>query len=387
MEIILIYPLCYSIRMYFSQRNMRKFVRSFFKKTARMLRISYFMFGKLYVDENYGLVPKSLKGYVLMLKFSSSSSSSEISRNSQHLALKNDITYVRVPNTDHIKVISGNKMLVKVDKYNRILEKINKDSPMRNTNKTRVVTIPPMFRLRVIAMLIMFCVVAIARVTIVLALTATIGSYSNKIMDRDVDGKEDIVTLLIGFNILYYVNKIFKIIRSNHVLSHLVAMTLNAVASLVIIGLIGDYMNNIIHLTIPLLDYKGYLYYKIVTGSLIITIISLVARIVPDFINIEYIKSLYHLDIETPFTEAKNKTLPFLSRLLVSLIIELIVNKLLIIDINPIYTKTYSRGMVFILPVILPIIFKVKNLVVNKIRHEEYVIGQSIHNFENNNQQ
>ncbi|TGO18603.1 hypothetical protein BPAE_0375g00050 [Botrytis paeoniae] len=171
-----------------------------FRRCARLLRLTWFMFDERKPDEEGQIVRRSWKDY-----FTSSKSQHAEDMKDDDVKLIHDGRYVRAPASDQIKLPKGTKTFLEVDRDNRRLDGV-KDSfdglHGRNPENYKLVYVPPWFRLRISTFILSIWLFAAATGVCFTIVPLVFGRYIfAKIIPADVR-KNDVYAFSIGIYIL-----------------------------------------------------------------------------------------------------------------------------------------------------------------------------------------
>jgi E3 ubiquitin-protein ligase DOA10 len=161
--------------------------RWWFKITARMLRLSSFLFGTRVPDEE-GSIPFSE-----ILKFKRRPSIEEVVRDSFHP----NGSFLRVPATDTIPLHRRKQMLIPVTEDNRRLDGLEETDELRNDMDFRVVYVPPHFSTRIT---ILFAWMWVYSVILGLSVTLVPCTSPSDIVDDSTSGSTNLPHLFRSRN-------------------------------------------------------------------------------------------------------------------------------------------------------------------------------------------
>ncbi|TGO57247.1 hypothetical protein BOTNAR_0205g00130 [Botryotinia narcissicola] len=171
-----------------------------FRRCARLLRLTWFMFDERKPDEEGQIVRGSWKDY---FTFSKPKHAEDTEDN--NVKLIHDGRYVRAPASDQIKLPKGTKTFLEVDRDNHRLDGA-KDSfdgvHGRNPENYKQVYVPPWFRLRISTFILSIWLFAAATGVCFTIVPLVFGRYIfAKIIPADVR-KNDVYAFSIGIYIL-----------------------------------------------------------------------------------------------------------------------------------------------------------------------------------------
>lgn len=171
-----------------------------FRRCARWLRLTWFMFDERKPDEEGQMVRRSWKDY-----FTSSKPQNVEDMEDDDDRLIHDGRYVRAPASDQIKLPKGTKTFLEVDRDNRRLDGV-KDSfdgvHGRNPENYKLVYVPPWFRLRISIFILSIWLFAAATGVCFTIVPLVFGRYIfAKVIPADIR-KNDVYAFSIGIYIL-----------------------------------------------------------------------------------------------------------------------------------------------------------------------------------------
>lgn len=171
-----------------------------FRRCARLLRLTWFMFDERKPDEEGQIVRRSWKDYFTFSKHQHAEDTKD-----DDVKLIHDGRYVRAPASDQIKLPKGTKTFLEVDRDNRRLDGV-KDSfdgvHGRNPENYKLVYVPPWFRLRISTFILSIWLFAAATGVCFTIVPLVFGRYIfAKIIPADVR-KNDVYAFSIGIYIL-----------------------------------------------------------------------------------------------------------------------------------------------------------------------------------------
>ncbi|QSZ31507.1 hypothetical protein DSL72_001074 [Monilinia vaccinii-corymbosi] len=171
-----------------------------FRRCARLLRLTWFMFDERKPDEEGQIVRRSWKEYFLAAKPQSGGEASD-----ENIQLIPDGRYVRAPASDQIKLPKDTKTFLEVDRNNRRLDGL-KDSfdgvHGLNPQNYKLVYVPPWFRLRISTFILSIWLFAATTGVCVTVVPLVFGRYIfENFIPADVR-KNDVYAFSIGIYIL-----------------------------------------------------------------------------------------------------------------------------------------------------------------------------------------
>ncbi|APA14443.1 hypothetical protein sscle_13g092130 [Sclerotinia sclerotiorum 1980 UF-70] len=171
-----------------------------FRRCARWLRLTWFMFDERQPDEEGQIVRRSWREYFLGPMSQSSENASD-----DNIQLIHDGRYVRAPASDQVKLPKGTRTFLEVDRNNNRLDDV-KDSfdgvHGRNPENYKLVYVPPWFRLRISTFILSIWLFAAATGVCITIVPLVFGRYIfAKVIPADVR-KNDVYAFSIGIYIL-----------------------------------------------------------------------------------------------------------------------------------------------------------------------------------------
>ncbi|KAI9670030.1 MAG: hypothetical protein M1817_004510 [Caeruleum heppii] len=128
-----------------------------FRKCARQLRLTWFLFGERREDEEghrvkrnwAGKLPRKVTGLRALARPSDDAPSFE---NSSDISFKHDGRYVRVPNSDQVRIPKGGNVFAEVDEKDEPIQSDSSVPPARSGHQSDLFTklyVPPLFTCRI----------------------------------------------------------------------------------------------------------------------------------------------------------------------------------------------------------------------------------------------
>ncbi|ESZ92240.1 hypothetical protein SBOR_7366 [Sclerotinia borealis F-4128] len=171
-----------------------------FRRCARWLRLTWFMFDERKPDEEGQIVRRSWKEYFVAAK---PQPLEDISDDDTHLI--HNGRYVRAPASDQVKLPKGTKTFLEVDRDNNRLDGVEDSFDGvhgRNRENYKLVYVPPWFRLRILTFILSIWLFAAATGVSFTIVPLVFGRYIfAKIIPADVR-KNDVYAFSIGIYIL-----------------------------------------------------------------------------------------------------------------------------------------------------------------------------------------
>lgn len=187
-----------AVRFFKPSESLHRMYSWWFRRCARWLRLTWFMFDERKPDEEGQIVRRSWKEYFIAAP---PQSEEDISDHD----IIHDGRYVRAPASDQIKLPKGTKTFLEVDSENHRLDGV-KDSfdgvHGRNPENYKLVYVPPWFRLRISTFIFSIWLFAAATGVCITIVPLVFGRYIfAKVIPADVR-KNDVYAFSIGIYIL-----------------------------------------------------------------------------------------------------------------------------------------------------------------------------------------
>ncbi|KAI9640137.1 hypothetical protein NHQ30_011539 [Ciborinia camelliae] len=189
-----------AVRFFKPSDVLQSMYRWWFRRCARWLRLTWFMFGERKPDEEGQIVRQSWKGYFISAKTRPMKDTGD-----DDIQLIHDGRYVRAPASDQVKLPKGTKTFLEVDQNNKRLDGL-KDSNdgvhSLNEDYYKMVYVPPWFRLRISTFILSIWLFAAATGVCLTVVPLVFGRYIfAKFIPADVR-KNDVYAFSIGIYIL-----------------------------------------------------------------------------------------------------------------------------------------------------------------------------------------